>query len=178
MKYNTGIKNNHHYMSILSSVIGQLSDGIWENSRAAEKYWKSLSVSQDTSGYIVIEDRYGVCNNPIEYFANKIKHIIKIEKDDGHSAIEWDRMCRVTSNYIGYSDPITIGECYKLYELLKNRDVSKKHYAIYEKYNVRIPGLIEPEVISVEALSAESAKKNAANKLLEKFMKSAEVSVC
>ena len=178
MKFTTGIKNANHYLSILNSVIGQLSDGIWENSRAAEKYWKSLSVSTDAGGYIIIEDRYGVCSNPMDYFANKIKNILKIEKDDGYSSIEWDRMCSATSNYIGYSEPVTVGECYKLYELLKCRDTSKKRYAIYEKYNVTIPNMPEPRVIAVHALNPRDAKQLATKKLVEELMKSAEVSVC
>jgi hypothetical protein len=39
MQINTGIKANSKFTEILSSVIGQMSDGIWENTLSMEKYW-------------------------------------------------------------------------------------------------------------------------------------------
>jgi hypothetical protein len=38
MQINTGIKANDKFREILSGVIGQMSDGIWENTRSMEKY--------------------------------------------------------------------------------------------------------------------------------------------
>lgn len=32
---------------LISSVLGQLSDGYWENSRAAEKYWKNIHLKDN-----------------------------------------------------------------------------------------------------------------------------------
>ena len=110
--------------------------------------------------------------------ANKIKHVLKIEKDDGNSKIEWDRNCSTVSMYIGYSNAVTVGECYKLYDLLKHRDVSKKNYTMYQNYSVKISCLPEPKVISVKALRKSDARQIAAQKLVEEFMKSAEVSLC
>ena len=36
--------------AVLDSVMGQLSDGMWENSRAMEKYWHSVEFGQNESG--------------------------------------------------------------------------------------------------------------------------------
>ena len=55
MKINTYVKNENNYLSILNSILGQLSDGIWENSRAAEKYWKSLSINVDDDNFITYQ---------------------------------------------------------------------------------------------------------------------------
>ena len=54
MKINTGIKTNNKFMEILNSAIGQMSDGLWENSNSMKKYWQSLNCSVDPDGYIII----------------------------------------------------------------------------------------------------------------------------
>ena len=97
MRITTSIPATDRRLSILGSVIGQMSDGIWENTRSMEKYWKSLSFGKDASGNIYLEDNHGVCANPIDFFANKIKQIIKIEIDDGNnSGLRWDRTCSIS----------------------------------------------------------------------------------
>ena len=139
MQINTGIKANDKFKEILSGVIGQMSDGIWENTRSMEKYWKSLSYAVDPAGYIIIEDRYHTCANPVDFFANKIKQIIKIEADDNPgSGIRWERDCAATTVYLNYTETITIGDCYKLYEALKGRNTSKHNYASFEPYVVEM----------------------------------------
>ena len=55
MRITTHIKSTAKRLNILSSVIGQMSDGIWENTRSMEKYWKSLDFGTDASGYIYLE---------------------------------------------------------------------------------------------------------------------------
>ena len=75
MKIVTHIKSNDQRLNILGSVIGQMSDGIWEHSRAMEKYWKSLNYGTDASGYIWLEDKNGVCADVYDFFANKIINV-------------------------------------------------------------------------------------------------------
>jgi hypothetical protein len=167
---NTGIKATPQFVDILSSVIGQMSDGIWENTRSMEKYWKSLDFHVDESNNIIIEDNHYVCANPVDFFANKIKQIIKIEIDDGNKDLVWARSCCAEPSYISRSHTITVGDCYKLYELLKGRNVSKYYYASYETYTVNVElGDIKFD-ISVEALGPYDAKARAIKKL-EKFAK-------
>ena len=66
MKINTGIKSNNKFMEILNSTIGQMSDGLWENSNSMKKYWQSLNCSVDPDGYIIIEDRFDAIRQAIE----------------------------------------------------------------------------------------------------------------
>jgi hypothetical protein len=168
MSINTGIKANDKFMSILSSVIGQMSDGIWENTRSMEKYWKSLDYRTDASGYIIIEDRHFVCSDPVDFFANKIKQIIKIEIDDGNSRMSWDRLCSVTPSYIGRG-VATVGDCYQLYELLKGRNTSKHKYATYSTYDVTLTVDGNAIVVPVSALNESAAKRAAIQKLTERI---------
>lgn len=174
MSINTGIKANDKFLSILSSVIGQMSDGIWENTRSMEKYWKSLDYSVNSAGYIVIEDRRFVCADPVDFFANKIKQIIKIEIEDGNSKMYWDRLCSATPSYIGRG-VATVGDCYQLYELLKGRNTSKHRYATYFTYDVTLNVDGNTIVVSVSALNEGAAKRAAIQKLTERITASVAV---
>lgn len=168
MQINTGIKANNKFREILSGVIGQMSDGIWENTRSMEKYWKSLSYTVDPAGYIVIEDRHFVCSNPVDFFANKIKQIIKIEAEDSpNRGIRWERDCAATTVYLNYTETITIGDCYKLYEALKGRNTSKHTYASFEPYRVNLEYAGVSFDITVEALNQSDAKAKAIKKFAE-----------
>jgi hypothetical protein len=165
MRINTGIKANSKFIDILGSVIGQMSDGIWENARSMEKYWKSLDYSTDASGCIVIEDRHFVCANPCDFFANKIKQIIKIEIDDGNSRLCWNRSCSACPSYMHGS--VTVGDCYELYELLKGRDTTKYSYASYEPYLVHMEFNGVDFDVTVEALNPTDAKARAIKKFAD-----------
>lgn len=159
MLVNTGIKANPKFLEILGSVIGQMSDGIWENTRSMEKYWKSLTYSTDAAGYIIIEDRHYVCANPRDFFANKIKQIIKIEIDDGNTSLNWNRACGAIPYYMHGS--VTVGDCYQLYELLKGRDTTKYSYASFTPYRVEMEFNGITFEIKVDALNPSDAKARA-----------------
>ena len=176
MAINTGIKANDKFMEILRACIGQMSDGIWENTRSMEKYWKSLAVTTSPDGYIIINDRNFVCNDPVDFMANKIKQVIKIEIDDGRTGMHWDRMCAVTTHYLNYYEQITVGDCYMLYELLKGRSASKHSYATYSTYEVKLIVNGHVVVIPVSALNEREAKAAALKKLTEQTVV-AEVAV-
>ena len=171
MQINTGIKANDKFREILSGVIGQMSDGIWENTRSMEKYWKSLSYTVDPAGYIVIEDRHFVCSNPVDFFANKIKQIIKIEAEDSPSrGIRWERDCAATTVYLNYTETITVGDCYKLYEALKGRNTSKHNYASFEPYVVEMEFDGMSFEVKVNAISGPDAKIRAIRKVSQDVM--------
>ena len=167
MTYKTYIKSEGtNYCEILGSVIGQMSDGIWENTRSMERYWKSLNYGVDEHGYIYLEDRYGVVSDVAEFFANKIKQIVKIDNDD-NGGLEWTRYNSNVVNYMGYHSEITVGECYKLYELLKGRDISKKQYAIIQKYNVEISLMGNNFQVEVKATNKYAAEREARKQISE-----------
>lgn len=160
MKIITHIKADDKKLNILGSVIGQMSDGIWENTRSMEKYWKSLNYGKDSSGYIWLEDRNGVCADVYDFFANKIKQIIKVEIDDGYtSGLVWSRTCPTQPCYMHGN--VTVGDCYEMYELLKGRNTSKNFYATFSDYSVDLEfgGMSVNFVVS--ALNETAAKQKA-----------------
>ena len=163
MKINTHIPATTKRLNILSSVIGQMSDGIWENTRSMEKYWKSLDYGKNDFDYIWLEDRNGVTADVYDFFANKIKKIIQVEIADGNDKLVWSRSCSAVPYYM--HGQVTVGDCYELYELLKGRDTSKNRYATYEDYEVTLTfdGLNHTMLIS--ALNASEAKTRAIAKL-------------
>ena len=167
MKLTTYIKANTKRQNILGSVIGQMSDGIWENTRSMEKYWKSLDFGVDASGYIYLEDRHGVTADVYDFFANKIKQIIKIEIEDGNTALEWSRSCAGVPHYM--HGKVTVGDCYEMYELLKGRNTSKYQYATYSDYNVDLTYGDTTVTLLVEALNEYHARRVATQKLIEKM---------
>ena len=79
---------------ILSSVIGQLSDGIWENSRQCERYWKSLDIIKDENDEIIIISNnswlFNTNDECKKYFATKMKQIVKKELEWENKNIETD----------------------------------------------------------------------------------------
>lgn len=168
MRITTHIKANPKRQNILDSVIGQMSDGIWENTRSMEKYWKSLDFGVDTRGYIYLEDRNGVTADVFDFLANKIKQIIKVEIEDGYtSGLVWSRTCSVVPSY--FHGNVTVGDCYEMYELLKGRNTTKYKYATYSDYDVTLSyGGMEVTLL-VEALDEYDAKKVALKKLTEKL---------
>ncbi len=149
MKITTHIKSTPKRLDILGSVIGQMSDGIWENSRSMEKYWKSLSYGTDANGYIWLEDKNGVCADVYNFFANKIKKIIQIEIEDGNKYLMWSRLNGGVPHYI--HGRVTVGECYELYELLKGRDTSKYGYTKFSPYEISFTVGSEEVTFIVEA---------------------------
>ena len=57
---NTGLKGQVA-LSVLNSVMGQLSDGIWENSPNMTSYWKDLRIANDNNFIVFVvqeHDRY------------------------------------------------------------------------------------------------------------------------
>jgi hypothetical protein len=165
MKIITHIKANNKRQNILSSVIGQMSDGIWENTRSMEKYWKSLDFGVDASGYIWLEDRNGVTADVYDFFANKIKKIIQVEIEDGNTSLLWSRTCASVPHY--FHGKVTVGDCYEMYELLKGRNTVKNRYATYSDYEVKLNYGGTEIVLLVDALNEYDARKVAAEKLIK-----------
>lgn len=159
MRITTHIKADDKKLNILGSVIGQMSDGIWENTRSMEKYWKSLDYGKDTSGYIWLDDRHGVTADVYDFFANKIKKIIQIEIEDGNNQLVWSRTCAGVPHYMHGN--VTVGDCYEMYELLKGRNTSKNYYATFTDYSVDLEfGGMKVNFV-VSALNETAAKQKA-----------------
>lgn len=173
-RFNTGIQATPQFRDILSSIIGQMSDGIWENTRSMERYWRSLGYEVDQNGYIVILDRYNEVTDPVSFFANKIKQIINIEIRDGNTRLIWDRVCRAVPQYLdrsAFTDRpcVTVGDCYHLYDLLKGRNTNNKVYAHLRPYNLEITFRDMVIPVSVWAWNDSDATKQAIEKVNKEF---------
>lgn len=132
----TGLKGKE-MLSVLQSVEGQLSDGIWENSPRMEGYWLFettgmegddvyIYISNDWGEYRWNRPKWNAFCNMTDYavrcwFANKIKQIIKQEQKDNwpNHPIEWKRDCEEVSLYM--HDDLTVRECYRAYDRLLGR---------------------------------------------------------
>lgn len=128
---------------ILRSVLGQLSDGLWENSRSHTKYWVNFNVERRANGqvYFAVNNcRYEVFGgdcyfNPfkemsspefLNWVANKLKAVIVAElKDESISSREgWKRNnTKFESTYLSYNEKITVADIYVIYDWLKGRKI-------------------------------------------------------
>ena len=152
MEYNRKIKTNleatNKNYEILRSVIGQMSDGIWENSPRAEGYWRFATIEKSDDNKIVIavstidiisySDIYGknkclinrftdMTDDKIKaYFANKIRQIVKEEEsnlkefyNDTSKDLSWRKDNQQKCDYMGYKETITVADAYAAYKNLK-----------------------------------------------------------
>lgn len=129
MEIKTGLFGKKN-LDILESVIGQLSDGIWENSPAAEKYWRNCEIKESSCGEIIIVAGSWLFwdeENCRKYFATKLKQIVKKELEWSNDKICWNRGCAEVLDYFhGYT---TVGMVYFVYDTLLRRNTSKFKYA-------------------------------------------------
>ena len=107
---------------IIRAIQGQLSDGKWENSPAMEKYWRHFEVEGTT---LIIENAGGFYGKSEEWiknwFAGKIKAVVQDEIGYSSKSMEWKRECVEISQFISYSNDITVSHCYECYDWLKGR---------------------------------------------------------
>lgn len=137
----------------IESVLGQMSDGYWENSSSYDKYWRFADVESSTennTGTLEILDKAGTYGNCITYngrmgtrwipngfygksdeeikkfFARKIKYLVKEE------GLDWSRDNQEISAWFGYKITFTAAMLYTVYDKLMGRvdkklDEAKKH---------------------------------------------------
>lgn len=134
-KIHTGLKGQIN-LSIIESVEGQLSDGMWENSFAMRCYWlfECCALENDevviyvSKSWTEIDFNKYRSNKLLDmsdveiktWFAKKIKQIVKQEeKDWPNSGIKWDRKCTTKLDY--FHDGITVQDCYRAYDHLLAR---------------------------------------------------------
>ena len=124
---------------ILRSVLGQLSDGLWENNRIYAKYWLNFNVERRADGQVyfaVSSDYYKVFDrdcytNPfikmtdaefLNWVSTKLKTVILTElKDNSIPSKEgWKRNnTTFESTYLSYKEKITVADIYVIYDWLK-----------------------------------------------------------
>lgn len=123
------------YKDMLDAVIGQMSDGYWENTPMMRGYWKfvttgtsgnEVTLNVDTAsggrdGDRRIENRfYGMSDDAVKkFFADKIKFLVKEEVGP------WERDNEATTDYLSYDKRYRVKDCYYAYEILKGRNARK-----------------------------------------------------
>lgn len=165
---------------ILNSVFGQMSDGMWENSPAMDKYWKFAETRQQADGEIVIDvskeygqsdgsyRHYHYTNNGflempdrqvLEFLAKKVKTIMQAELKDDNVQKGWKRDNTLnTTAYLSYHETITVAEVYFLYEYLLGRVVFDT-----PKYTTAIVnGIVGQMRTAAEALRVEDKERRLA----------------
>ena len=96
----TKVPNNCVNSDIFRSVLGQLSDGIWENSSNCTSYWFCCDIDNNGDtiklvidaepmvryGNLYINNRYFKMSNAeiLHYFVRKMLQIVKIEGEDNN----------------------------------------------------------------------------------------------
>lgn len=131
------------YQEIIDSMLGQVSDGIWENSPRAEHYWPFISVEMAGKEVVLVvseklwEHRISNAfvdmddNKVKEWCANKIKAVIKEE------GLAWKRDNEEETDYCSRHEGTTVSDCYYVYEVLKGRNVLKHtEYGIREAIQI------------------------------------------
>lgn len=136
---NTNFYGDHAY-EILSAVSGQLSDGLWENSRGYDKYWTNFHVKRQDDNrivFIVNTDSYRMyCHRYLEnpfvrmseaefltWYAGKLKRVISAEAhDNGWKKGWWKRdNTENKSIYLNRKLDITVADIYGVYDALLGR---------------------------------------------------------
>ena len=116
LRIELGSKTN---AQVIYAVLGQMSDGMWENSPAVEKYWRNADVDGTE---LVINTAYpsgfyGKSEEQIkDYFAKKIKEVVQDEV--GNNKEGWRRDNTEESCYM-HDLPVSV--CYECYDFLKDR---------------------------------------------------------
>lgn len=135
LQIKTGLKGTKD-LDICNSIIGQLSDGLWENSPRMNKYWKNCDfvlnndeVVLNVSNQYIFYNKNGLMSDVeiLQWFAKRLKQVCKSEEADNNlwkANVHWKRDCMEESKYIssyhGDKSP-TIADCYKAYDVLMGR---------------------------------------------------------
>lgn len=140
----TGL-NDVSSLEVLKSTMGQLSDGIWENSRTAEQFWPFANVEMiDNEVCLVIDKKlvdrpygwrrcytngfywkFNFDKNAIkDYFAKKVRAVVRENaKDYPERGIRCTANCDVILDYMGGHGvhEVRASDAYKVYKALRMR---------------------------------------------------------
>ena len=139
----TGL-NGAKNLEILYSVIGQMSDGIWENTSGMKRYWAYCHIDKDCN--IIVDTSWGSGfrdyddQKVIKFFARKIKRICDIEKEDNSRyydcSFSYDNntvsryLDRHNGNDVSFSDALS---AYRYLLRVANGNIDPEHPEISAK---------------------------------------------
>lgn len=138
---------------ILASVLGQLSDGWWENSPRMDPYWKHAKIVEENGKVYLQVDSYSVYDSMsdaeiLQWFGKKIKFLIKNEFEGNKKA--WSRTnTKDMTVWLSHPYPskTSVSDCYQTYDILMGRKTANKKYSMESVYNKLIK---EHDVIKEE----------------------------
>ena len=124
------VKCSREELAYLDPVMGQLSDGMWENSPRMEPYWICNSLTEEGIEMEPSNTTYGrrFYTNPLydmsdievrSWFADKLKAVVKQWLKDGGNG-EWSRINHEEVDYLRGGQ--TVAGAYKVYDSLKGRE--------------------------------------------------------
>lgn len=126
------VKCTPYELEYIDPVMGQLSDGMWENSSKMQAYWICNSITDAGIEMEQYNNTFGRRSywNPLFdktdaevriWFANKLKAVVKEWlKDNGYKAEDWNRVNDAEVDYL--RDGQTVAGAYKAYDSLKGRE--------------------------------------------------------
>lgn len=123
------VKCSKEELAYLDAVMGQLSDGMWENSPRMEPYWICNSLTEEGIEMESFNRSFGrrTYTNPLydmsdievrSWFADKLKAVVKQWLKDNRG--EWSRINYDEVSYL--RDGQTVAGAYKIYDSLKGRE--------------------------------------------------------
>jgi len=147
---NTGLKGQVA-LSVLNSVMGQLSDGIWENSPNMTSYWKDLRIANDNNFIVFVvqeHDRYDKYMKRyyknyyrdmtdieiLKFWLRKIKAIFSVElKYYPDRGLKWSVDCKEVLRY--YNDNLMVSDVFTVYTELKEniKKIEAKQVLLYRQ---------------------------------------------
>ena len=128
----TKVPNNRINSNIFHGVLGQLSDGIWENSPACTSYWFCCDIDDDGDTIKLVIDNAPVVryfdeylNNRyfrmsdadiLHYFVRKMLEIVKIEGKDNKSEKEYlmNANNQTICEYLRYEADVRVCHVYEV----------------------------------------------------------------
>ena len=125
------VKCSKEELDYLDPVMGQLSDGMWENSPRMEPYWICNSLTEEGIEMEPVTTSFGSrrrYTNPLydmsdmevrSWFADKLKAVVK-KWLDYNGGDEWSRINHAAVDYLRYGQ--TVAGAYKVYDSLKGRE--------------------------------------------------------
>lgn len=154
---------------ILASVMGQLSDGRWQNSPRMEQYWRNADVVEQ-GGKVYLQIRphsfpyYAMSDAEIlQWFGKKIKILIK--EEFGKSREVWNRTnTKQKTDYLSHKYPsqTTVADCYYAYDTLMGRKTSNKVYGTNNNFETAFESLmtdVDKKKVIKESVNKPSRRK-------------------
>lgn len=149
MDYTTATRTIHTHCysnkayEIISGVIGQMSDGIWENSPAMEKYWRFIDTKRAIDGEVTLEVKtcyrdyrnnksngfYGMTDGQVlAFLASKIRLAAQREMKDEKLGNQWKCGSKARCYYLSYEEQVTFAEVFCAYEVLVGHHIDSIIY--------------------------------------------------